>query len=267
MEEYICEVTYLQDTCDLKRRGFVSQFRICWSSFLLKWEKWSENIINCLGLGRQYTLGAIFQHKTLNCANLIWVSRHSRRDLSLPSRYMHTADMKCMDATEQQKRCKQWLCARCVAVWCLSREDPEFYNESAGCNGHQYDNVRQRWIVRNTLTPNQKQPLPPMRRMCDKSELKWRRSKAKKTAVFMRGIIGVIVLFSVSLALWMLAVNIIYLNKSIMHLSDIGSYFDRPDIIWVAAFVKSHWMVFCLTVIVHYLVSTKTFTGWLVVEA
>ena len=27
-------------------------------------------------------------------------------------------------------------------------------------------------------------------------------------------------------------------------LSDIGSYFDRPDIIWVAAFVKSHWMVF-----------------------
>ena len=40
----------------------------------------------------------------------------------------------------------------------------------------------------------------------------------------------------------MLAVNIIYLNKSIMHLSDIGSYFDRLDIIGVAAFVKSHWM-------------------------
>ncbi len=40
----------------------------------------------------------------------------------------------------------------------------------------------------------------------------------------------------------MLAVNIIYLNKSIMHLSDIGSYFDRLDVIGAEAFVKSHWM-------------------------
>lgn len=131
-------------------------------------------------LGIEYRLSAIFPHETFSCANLIWMSRHSGRDLSLPSRYMHTADMKCIDATEQQKRCKQWLCARCVAVWCLSREDPEFYNESAGCNGHQYSNVRQRWIVKNILIRNQQPPPQPMRNMCDKSELKWRRSKAEK---------------------------------------------------------------------------------------